>query len=224
MLASSGVLAFFPPTGLAAIGWVDKKPTEWNPSDIQTILNRSPWTREAGLEFTPDAIDAGGGKTGRRATAVEGLRDKRTLTGFKVLVRWESGLPIRQARRPTSPASNDTAHYVLSISRVPMAFLAALSPGGQARPDATNGPNEEDVARIAQFSSIQRDGQDPIPADHADWSASDFESRIMISFSKGRQPIELPDREVIFVSRIGDLIVRAPFILKEMVYRGELEL
>jgi hypothetical protein len=224
MLASSGILALLPPAGLAAKGWVDKKPAEWSPSDIQTILNRSAWTREAGLEFTPDAIDAPGGKTGRRATAVEGLSDKRTLTGFKVLVRWESGLPVRLARRTASPANNDTEHYVLSISRVPTAFLAALSPAGQARQDATTGPNTADMARIAQFSSLQRDGKDPIPADRADWSASDFESRIMISFSKGSQPIELPDREVTFVSRIGDLIVRTPFILKEMVYRGKLEL
>ena len=111
------------------------------------------------------------------------------------------------------------------MSRVPIALLAALSPGGQARQDGKDGLNTADMAaRTAQFSSIQRDGLDPIPADRADWLASDFESRIVISFPKGRQPIELPEREVTFVSRIGDLIVRTPFYLKGMVYRGNLEL
>jgi hypothetical protein len=224
MLASSSAMALFPLAGLAAKPWMDKKPLEWSPSDIDTILNRSAWTREVSPEFTPDAIDTGGGKTGRKATAAEGLADKRILTGFKILVRWESGLPVRLARR-NAAANSDVDHYIVSMSRVPIALLAALSPGGQARQEGKDGLNTADIAaRTAQFSSILRDGLDPIPADRADWLASDFESRIVISFSKGRQPIELPEREVTFVSRIGDLIVRAPFFLKGMVYRGKLEL
>jgi len=225
LLASSGALALIPPAGRAAKAWVDKKPVEWSPSDIQTILNRSPWVREVSPEFTPDAIGSSGGKAGQPAAASRGLSDKRTLPEFKVLVRWESGLPVRLASKSTWAPNNDAAHYLLSMSRVPVAFLAALSAGGQAPRDGTAVPSQADMAeRVARFSSIQRDGKDPIPADRADWLASDFESRIMISFSKGRQPIELPEREVTFVSRIGELIVRAPFFLKEMVYRGTLEL
>lgn len=224
ILASSGALAFFPPLGLAAKGWRDKKPTEWSPADIDTILDRSGWTREAVPEFTPAAIESGDGKGGRKASAAEGLRDKRTLPEFKILVRWESGLPIRLARRTSAPV-NDTTHYALSMSRVPMAFMAALSTGGSGRQGAKDTPDLTDIAtRVAQFSSIERDGKDPIHADQAYWMESDFESRIMINFSKGRQPIELTEREVTFVSRIGDLIVRAPFFLKEMMYRGKLEL
>jgi hypothetical protein len=149
----------------------------------------------------------------------------RSLPDFKVLVRWESGLPVRLARRNISPAGYDDEHYMVSISRVPMAFMEALSTGGQARRAGKDSPDQvEKAAQIAQMSSIHRDGKASLPADHAYWSESDFESRIMISFSKGRQPIELTEREVTFVSRIGDLIIRAPFFLKEMVYRGKLEL
>lgn len=224
MQASSGLLALLPSAGLAAKPWMDKKPAEWSPSDIDIILNRSGWTRQASPEFVPEAIEPADGKAGRRSTAAGGLRDKRILPDFKVLVRWESGLPVRLARK-TSPASNDASHYMLSMSRVPMAFMAALSTGGRAGQGAANGADPAEMAaRVVPFSSIQRDGKEPLPADQAYWSESDFESRIMISFSKGRQPIELTEREVTFVSRIGDLIVRAPFFLKEMMYHGKLEL
>ena len=197
--------------------WWDKKPTEWSPSDIDTILHRSGWTRQASPEFAPDAIGTG-------STAAQGLSDKRLLPDFKLLVRWESGLPVRLARK-MAPASNDGSHYMLSMSRLPMAFMQALSNGGRAgQGSAKSTDPAEMAARVAQFSFIRRDGKDPLPADQAYWSESDFESRIMISFSKGRQPIELTEREVTFVSRIGDLIVRAPFFLKEMLYHGKLEL
>ena len=225
MLASAGMLALLPSTGLAAKPWVDKKPTEWSPADIDAVLNRSAWTRQVSPEFAADVLDSAGAKDGRHATAAEGLSDKRILPDFKVLVRWESGLPVRLARRNLSPAGYDDAHYMVSISRVPIAFMEALSTSGQAqRAGADSLDPYEKAGRIAQTSSLQRDGKASLQADHAYWSESDFESRIMISFSKGRQPIELTEREVTFVSRIGDLIIRAPFFLKEMVYRGKLEL
>jgi len=222
LLACSGGLAFLPARGAAAVPWGEKKPTEWSPSDLDYILNRSGWTRQASPEFTPTAIVTGDAKSGKRETSVEGLRDKRTLTEFKVLVRWESALPLRLARR--NRQTDDGTHYRLSMSRVPIELMTALSTG-PARGGKAEPPDRAEIAaRIAQHSSIERDGKSALHADQAYWLESDFESRIMISFPKGSQPIESTEREVTFVGQIGDLIVRAPFFLKEMVYRGNLEL
>jgi hypothetical protein len=46
----------------------------------------------------------------------------------------------------------------------------------------------------------------------------------MISFSPGEHPIRIEDGEVALVSQLGTLVLHAAFPLKEMVYRGKLEL
>jgi hypothetical protein len=222
LLICSGALALLPGRGWAAVPWSEKKPTEWSPADMDYILNRSGWTRQASPEFTPTAIVTGDAK---KEGSVEGLRDKRTLTEFKVLVRWESALPLRQARARRNPhQTDDGTHYRLSMSRFPIELMTALS-GGAPRGGKSQPPDRTEIAaQIAQRSSIERDGKPVLHADQAYWLESDFESRIMISFPKGSQPIEPTERQVTFVGQVGDLIVRAPFFLKEMVYRGNLEL
>jgi hypothetical protein len=160
-----------------------------------------------------------------RATAADGLRDKRTITEYKVLVRWESGLPVRLAHGIPSLPNDDVPHYILSVSRVPFAFAMALSPGGPAPHDGKEGPSRAEMAeRIWQSSSLQLDGSASIRADHANWAESDFEASTMIYFPQDRQPIGPSEREVTFVSQIGALVVRASFHPKEMIYLGKLEL
>jgi hypothetical protein len=220
LLAASGVLSLLPATSRAAEGWMDKKPAEWDSDDIQTILTRSAWAKVVNPELTPASIRAGG--KGKRVTAAEGLRDKRTLTDFKVLVCWESGLPVRLARKANPPSSDVAPHYVLSMSRMPIAFMSALVGGGKAGKESAD--KAEIASQILKTSSIQREGKNPISADHTEWIDSEFEPRVVITFPQDRQTIEFSDRTVTFTAQIGSLVVRALFPLKDMVYRGNLEL
>ena len=219
LLASTGVLASIP-VGRAAEGWMDKKPAEWDSDDIQTILTRSGWARVTSPELTPASLRAGEKK--KHVAAAEGLRDKRTLTDFKVLVCWESGLPVRLARKAISPSGDTAAHYVLSMSRMPIAFMSALVGGGKAGKEAAD--KQEIANQILKTSSLQREGKNPIAADRADWIDAEFEPRVMISFPQDRQTIEAADRTVTFTTQIGTLVIRALFPLKDMFYRGNLEL
>jgi hypothetical protein len=157
-------------------------------------------------------------KNGKRVTAAEGIRDKRTLTEFTVLVRWESGLPVRLARKTTSIPEYAAAHYVLSVSRMPIAFMAAMAGGAQAK------DRDMLAQQMLQSSSLQIAGRAPIPADHTEWTESDFEPRITISFPAGRQPVASSDGIVTFVSQMGFLLLRVSFPLRKMIYRGKLEL
>ncbi len=220
LLASTGVLAW-PPAGLAADTWMDKKPAEWDSDDIQTILTKSGWARYTSPELTPASLRAGE-KKGKRVAAAEGLRDKRTLTDFRVLVCWESGLPVRLARKSISPPGDTAPHYVLSMSRMPITFMAALVGGGKAGKESAD--KQEIANQILKTSVLQREGKNPIQADRADWVESEFEPRVMISFPQDRQTIEASDRTVTFTTQIGTLAVRALFTLKDMFYRGNLEL
>ncbi len=220
LLASTGVLVYLPP-GRAADTWMDKKPAEWDSDDIQTILSRSGWARVTSPELTPSSLRAGK-KKGKRVAAAEGLSDKRTLTDFKVLICWESGLPVRLARKNNAPATVSAPHYVLSMSRMPIAFMSALVGGGKAGKEAAD--KQEIASQILKTSSLQREGKNPIHADSAEWVEGQFEPRVVISFPQDRQTIEFSDRTVTFTTQIGTLVIRALFPLKDMFYRGNLEL
>jgi hypothetical protein len=217
LCACSGVLTLFPTTGHAADAWMGTDPAQWVPADILAILNRSSWVKGVNPELSPAWLRSLE-KSGKRVAAAEGVRDKRTLTDFTVVVRWESGLPVRLARKSTSVPEYAAAHYVLSVSRMPIAFMAAMVGGAQAT------DRETLAQQILQTSSLQSGGKAPIPADHAEWAESDFAPRIMISFLQGRQPIEPSDGRATFVSQMGFLLLRASFPLRKMVYRGKLEL
>jgi len=211
--ACSGVLTLFSGTGHAADEWMSTHPEEWTPADIQAILNRSSWVKGVYPELSPAWLHSLE-KGGKRIVAAEGIRDKRTLTEFTVLVRWESGLPVRLARK----SANLPEHYVLSVSRIPLDFIAAMAGTGQPK-------DREALGRqMLQTSSLQWGSIAPIPADQAAWTESDFEPRITISFPRGAQPPKASDRAVTFASQIGYLLLRVSFPLRKMIYRGKLEL
>ena len=217
LCACSGVLTLFPTTGHAADAWMGTDPAQWVPADILAILNRSSWVKGVNPELSPAWLRSVE-KSGKRVAAAEGVRDKRTLTEFTVLVRWESGLPVRLARKTTSVPEYAAAHYVLSVSRMPIAFMAAMVGGAQAKDRLAL------AQQMLQSSSLQWGGKTPVPADRAEWAESDFEPRVMISFPQGSQPLESSDGVVTFASQMGFLLLRASFPLKKMVYRGKLEL
>jgi hypothetical protein len=213
LCACSGVLTLFSGTGHTAGEWMSTHPEEWTPADIQAILNRSPWVKGVYPELSPAWLRSLE-KRGKRIVAAEGIRDKRTLTEFTVLVRWESGLPVRLARK----SADVPAHYVLSVSRIPLAFMAAMAGGAQPK-------DKEALSRqMLLTSSLQWGGEAPIPADHAAWTESEFEPRVVISFPRGAQPLAAPGGTVTFTSQMGLLLIRASFPLRKMVYRDKLEL
>ena len=144
---------------------------------------------------------------------------------FKALVRWESGLPVRLARKTATLPDKGVGQYMLSISRLPLEFIEQSSGNGTIHHDEGAGLDKTALAeRVAKNSSLQRTGKDAIPANHAEWVESDFSPRVVIFFPLGANPIQPEDREVDLVSQIGALVVRAKFSLKEMVYRDRLEL
>jgi hypothetical protein len=78
--------------------------------------------------------------------------------------------------------------------------------------------------QMFQTSTLQWGGKTPVPADHAAWTESDFEPRVVISFPLGSEPPEASDGAVTFTSQMGFLLLRASFSLRKMVYRDKLEL
>jgi hypothetical protein len=155
-----------------------------------------------------------------------GEKDKRKLaTEFAVVVRWESGLPIRLARKMASASNSGTPEYLVSISRLPLPFIGSMS----GKPLSRAGSDErliraEVATQMAQTAYLERPGKDAIAAKGAIWLELGFTQAILISFPHGPKPISLSDSEVSLTARAGSLTLYTRFALNTMVYRGKLEL
>ena len=210
-LLTAGLLAAGSPFVRGAQRWIEKKPAEWSPADIQTILNRSAWVREAPLEI--DAAVTGAGKQTKPRLGYS--------TEFSIVVRWESGLPLRLARRTATSADEIPDRYVVSVGAVPLAFLGAYA----GRKPGEELSKTETAAFLAASTFIQRGEKGAIiRAEKAEWLTSDFSPRVNISFPRGQNPIELRDGDVVVAGHIDTIGFKVRFALKPMVYRGKLEL
>lgn len=205
--------------------WEGRKPAEWTPDDIVTILDRSGWARDATMEASAASLDPSNGKGKKRVAAATGLADKRIFPDYKILVRWESGLPLRLARRDSSPLAADRTHYVLSMSRLPVSLIAVTSnPGKGAEALDETAIRAQIADQVARSTTLQCPNKPPIHAGRTEWVQSGFEYRLTISIPHGDHPIQLEDGAVAFVSEFGDFIVRTSFLLNRMRYKGNLEL
>ena len=212
-------MALYPRFGHASATWEDRNPWEWTPQDIQTVLNRSAWVREVSLELNAPVDTSGRDKT-KSSRPGHGM-----ATQFKAVVRWESGLPVRLARKTATLPDKGVGQYVVSVGWLPLEFIEQASGSGTIHHDQGAGLDKTALAgQVAKSSSLQRLGKDAIPANHAEWVESDFAPRMVIFFPLTEKPIVAEDREVDLVSQIGGLLVRAKFSLKEMVYRDKMEL
>ncbi len=67
LLLALGARAF-PSWAAAKEFWIAKKPADWSDSDVQQMLSRSPWAKEAMVSFNPAQVGGegpGGGRGGR---------------------------------------------------------------------------------------------------------------------------------------------------------------
>ena len=127
------------------------------------------------------------------------------------MVRWESALPVRSALKLRTD-DLDSGFYVISLT------------GGI--PDFAR-PNDEEGAEVRQqraemlreSTKLERKSAPPIYLDHIEAGSMGT----LFYFSK-LEPITASNKEITFTTKMGPLEIKAKFSLKEMMYRGKLEL
>ncbi len=198
--------------------WDEKDPEKWTDDERQELLTRSPWARAATVHF-----DLGpGGLTGRGAAATTSRRG-RTSPGipapsspgpigkYEALVRWDSALPIREASKNKSK-DDPAANYILSVTGdLPML--------GRGSNDESEAEFQQRLEMLKQYTKLEKHG-DPIYLSKMAYAGT---SGTLFYFERNYL-IRLQDHTVTFVTKLGPVEVQAKFPLKEMVYRGKLEL
>jgi hypothetical protein len=217
--------------------WNEKKPAEWSDLQIQHLMTHSPWAKETTVAVHMAGSDNGGrassgrgrnrgggggggiaedgempsagGRSGRGGGSSGGLSGPDSPAGrgpeIKVLVRWESAAPIRDALK-SQLDPKVAGSYIISVFGLPV------------------GAGQEMEERLKSATELQRKGRDPVSPVAIQFRNKPNGSLLLFMFPKDPQPIDLDDKEVVFVTKAGPVDLKVKFPLKEMIYNGRLEL
>lgn len=207
--------------------WNDKQPAKWTVKEAHKLMARSPWAKEATMQFAgrnPDTADGddsersrrsaqrqpapGGGTMGDNSGGAGPLGDVTSMP--TLLVRWESAKPIREAESKLEMEMPDRADefYMLSVSWFPL----------QGR-DPSPGIKE----RLIAAAALKIKGKDPIPPADVEVIEGD-KGILVVYFFPRKDAIQAADKEVIFEMNNGPSLLQVKFPLKDMKFGGELAL
>jgi hypothetical protein len=202
---------------LAAANFWDEKPFQkWSDAEVERMLSDSPWARQVSVALPPRLIESGGfGPQGRGGSDNVGNLGPMPMR-VRVTISWRSALPVKQAlvrgqaglNGEVSAENNefltrDERFYVLGVTNVPMPF------------------RRTPLEAIKADSFLRRDRKPAIPADDVTFQQGG--SVLLIAFPRS-DDLAVDDRQVEFVTKLGDFSIKWKFRLKDMVFQGKLEL
>jgi hypothetical protein len=135
-------------------------------------------------------------------------------------VRWESSKPILDALKTPLPEAFAN-HYVISVSGFP------LSEGQNRRSqeDSDNDSaqsNEAMLDHLKGLTFLEPKGREGAQPGVVQQQPSAGMSSILFGFSKETLALKPEDKEVTFSTKLGRLLIKTKFNLKDMQYRGDL--
>jgi hypothetical protein len=232
--------------------WNKKPPSQWTREEIDHLITKSPWAKDVKATYAPGENPSsngggyppnqGGGYPGggrpRGGIGIPGIgglgipgmggggrprnggggNGRGQVSPYEGTVRWESALPIQDAMKAGPPDSFE-GHYVISVNGIPL--MGGSRYQGEDDSASDRRKEQDDMDRLKGLSSLQIKGKDLVQAGLAVHQVSSGSS-FLLGFSKELLPLHTNDSEVIFTSQIGRLVVKAHFLLKEMLYHGEL--
>jgi hypothetical protein len=167
-----------------------------------------------------------------------GRNDRGGMPSLSVIVRWESALPVREAlqREQSISASDPNRHAEFTDKQVEKEYIISvlgLIPASRYRSvaeaetvsrsdDSVDTKNPEEMLEGLMKTSrlILRD-HPPVTPEDVKLDAST--GTIYLFFPRTR-PISASEKEVVFATRFGSLVIEKRFHLKDMTYKGKLEL
>lgn len=215
--------------------WKNKPVANWTDEDAQQILENSPWAKTvvAGIarRQTEDERREGGDMGQPKGVGYDGVVDRKlplrqelgnpllpgkplpsTAPTIRLLVRWESALPIRaaelKAHAPTPPTLSDDG-YIIAVYGVPASF-AKGDPTSLGKP-------------LRESAFLRREGKKDVFPSRVE--VFELESNVLVTYLFPLSAeISKNDSVVEFRALIGRLQVSQHFLVQEMQFQGKPEL
>ena len=215
--------------------WKDKPVASWTEDDARQILEYSPWAKTvtAGIarRQTEDERREGGNMGQPTGVGFDGVQDKKiplrdeignpfvvgkpvapTHPTIRLLIRWESALPVRaaefKAHEDPPPTLSDNA-YSIAVYGVPASFA-------KGDPISLGKPLKESAA-------LKREGKKDVLPSSVEVFQLEKSVVVVYQFPLSAE-ISKKDDVVEFSALIGRLQVSQHFLVAEMQFQGKLEL
>ena len=197
--------------------WNERKPEDWTKDEVQEMLTKSPWAKEAAVSVfggaggsllnRNGAMNRSGTMTnsGRQPTNAK-QPDADSDLRYKAFVRWESARPVREALK--LQATQALADYYI------LAVVGDLTLGDS---DEDEAQRESRIDMMKQSTRLDKRGG-PIPLAKIE---IDKKEGTLFYFSRTEL---IKDGQVTFTARLGPVEVKCKFTVKEMTYQGKLDL
>ncbi len=248
--AAAGIALF------AAEGWKNHDFTQWSQADVDKILNDSGWAKEtlasfeaprkhnqqdsgddSVVKYTPNDPNNGGMPAGPGRPPVSGAggpfavdQTQANMPAIRVIVRWESALPVKQALLKlkfgaSPPPPGDPSYTLDRVERDYVVAVVGLEMPRARKKMADGDPSPEERMRdeFLATTRLTRKGQPPLMPEEVRVNPPEARSEVLFLFPRSH-PIEPRDKEVTFEAQWKALGIRKSFRLKDMTYRGKLEL
>jgi hypothetical protein len=211
--------------------WKSRPIGQWNPEDAKQVLNESPWAKKVPPQWVHDLSpdqrrDSGNWEADipARGVGLEGLLamfDSASLEEViarshakpdpgTVLVRWESGNPVRVAEQiladSEAPLVDSDSYYAIAVYHIPT-------------PKRWNIDKE-----LKGIAFLKRDRKKDIKPSRAIILRKDSPFATVVYLFPRTVEITKKDGRVIFQAQIGRLVVTRVFSTDEMRIQGQLEL
>jgi len=205
--------------------WNEKKPPDWTEDEIQQMLTKSPWARDAsifdtaahkGLSSAPRVGTFNRRRAVTSATPGSPRPSEGSLASWNAIVRWDSALPVRDALRAQKTPDVEENYIIALVGDIP----------GVGVPSDDDAPEErqQKLSVLKENTRLERK-DDPLELQRVKIAPRTPRSPAGTWFYFSRVfPLTLEDKQVTFVTKVGPLEVKCKFNLRDMLYRGNLEL
>jgi hypothetical protein len=241
------VLVTWACAGVAAADFWETKPfMMWSAEEVQKVLTDSPWSRNVNVVLNTvgrsgglgegeggggggrgggggGAAEAGGGGGSRGGGGGRGGSFPTPVPQLKITLSWRSALPIKEALvrdqigiGGTVPAeiqdllSRQESLYVFTIMGLPTRYAQAIN--GMKAQSFLKRSNKPTIA-LMDIAVQQAPASEKSPAFLV----------VVFGFAK-TDPIKVEDKDVEFVTKLGQVDIKKKFNLRDMVFHGQLEL
>jgi hypothetical protein len=229
LLPAAVLLTALDASWAADANWKDKLPQQWDMNDAKAVLADSPWVKYVTPEPLRDlsvserreggdweagigrgvGLDALIGLFGGRGAAEALARAHVKPRPPKVMVRWESALPVRAAEQivgETNAPVLDRDHYAIAVYDIPT-------------------PNRWNLAgELKGISFLKREKKKNLKPSHVEiLRHADGTATVVYLFPVSAE-ITKGDGRLEFVAQIGRLFVTQSFYTGEMQLQGQLQL
>lgn len=236
--------------------WSAKPIEQWSEEEIRKLQTKSPWAREVSVSppgagggmrtgmpdatggtggdiggsgggmggAMPGGMGGGGGRGGRGGG--RGGMSGGSMPEIKLVVRWESALPIRKSSKIQWPAETD-GNYILSVSGLPRFGQRPGAMRGDAKQEgAQRSPEDRQQLQdqVRAVTELRRKNHEPQPAEVVRIFDAGPRNTLICLFPVGKDPIVAAEKEVTFFTKVGPFEIKTKFHLKEMEFQGALAL